>query len=151
MADFTFFFPSRFSLLKTCKITFFKEFLVFNFAFPTNFASKKRNATQGWMLVTFRKPEKKKGRKKNRYVCMENQKKKKIVNVRCWSLILPSWDIFWPLLKWTLRAQCCCFSCKRSWIAIVEQPDSFLDVLCVYLPNFSGLHCDAGTWIYWNY
>jgi hypothetical protein len=38
---------------------------------------------QGWMLVTSRKPERKKGRKKNRYVCMENQKKKKIVNVRC--------------------------------------------------------------------
>jgi hypothetical protein len=38
---------------------------------------------QGWMLVTSRKPERKKGRKENRYVCMENQKKKKIVNVRC--------------------------------------------------------------------
>jgi hypothetical protein len=123
MADFTFF---SLSLLPTENLQnhFLLEFLVFNFAFRTNFASKKRTAPQGWMLVTSRKPERKKGRKKNRYVCMENQKKKKIVNVRCWSLILPSWDIFWPLLKWTLRAQCCCFCCKKRWIAIVEQPDS---------------------------
>jgi hypothetical protein len=35
------------------------------------------------MLVTSRKPERKKGRKKNRFVCMGNQKKKKIMNIRC--------------------------------------------------------------------
>jgi len=146
MADFTFF---SLSLLPTENLQnhFFLEFLVFNFAFRTNFASKKRTAPQGWMLVTFRKPERKKGRKINRFV-WRTKKKKKIVNIRCWSLILPSWEIFWPLLKWTLRAQRCCFCCKKRWIAIVEQPDSFVDVLCAYLPNFSGRNCDAGTWNY---
>jgi hypothetical protein len=74
MAEFTIF---SLSLLPTENLQnhFFFEFLVFNFAFRTNFASKKRTATQGWMLVTSRKLERKKGRKKNRYVWMENQKK----------------------------------------------------------------------------
>jgi len=73
MADFTVF---SLSILPTENLQnhFRLDFLVFNFAFRTNFASKKRTAPQGWMLVTFRKPERKKGRKKNRYVCMENQK-----------------------------------------------------------------------------
>jgi hypothetical protein len=35
------------------------------------------------MLVTSRKPERKNGRKKNRYVYGEPKKKKKIVNIRC--------------------------------------------------------------------
>jgi hypothetical protein len=75
MADYTFF---SLSLLLTENLQnhFFLEFLVFNFAFRTNFASKKRTATQGWMLVTSRKLERKKGTKKNRYMCMENQKEK---------------------------------------------------------------------------
>ncbi len=73
MADFTVF---SLSILPTENLQnhFRLDFLVFNFAFRTNFARKKRTAPQGWMLVTFRKPERKKGRKKNRYVCMENQK-----------------------------------------------------------------------------
>jgi hypothetical protein len=70
MADFTFF---PLSLLPTENLQnhFLLEFLVFR----TNFASKKRTGPEGWMLVTFGKAERKKGRKKNRYLCMENQKK----------------------------------------------------------------------------
>jgi hypothetical protein len=73
MADFTCF---SLSLLPTENLQnhCFLEFLVFNFAFRTNFASKKRTAPQGWMLVTSRKPERKKGRKKNRCVCEEPKK-----------------------------------------------------------------------------
>ncbi len=77
MADFTFF---SLSLLPTENLQnhFLLEFLVFSFAFRTNFASKKRTAPQGWMLVTFRKPERKKGRKKNRCVYGEPKKRRRL-------------------------------------------------------------------------
>jgi hypothetical protein len=90
MADFTFF---SLSLLPTENLQnhFRLEFLVSNFAFRTNFASKERTVPQGWMLVTCSKPERKKGRTKNRYVCMGNQKKKE----DCEHKMLKSGFAFW--------------------------------------------------------